>query len=280
MSVLITGGRGQLGSDLAELLGEEAVPLAHADLDICDERAVAAAIAEHRPRAVINCAAFHVVDAMENEEGRAFEVNVGAVRSLARESARAGARFVHYSSNYVFDGRRSEPYGEEDVPNPRSVYAISKLAGEHMALAYAPEAIVIRSSGLYGAQGNASKGGNFPQRMLARAREQGTLTMVTDQRLTPTYTPDLAVATLEALDRGATGVLHLTNGGECSWHEFTLAILEEAGVEAGVNGVTTTVPEGGAARPLNGVLARPRADALGLTPLRPWREALADYLSS
>ncbi len=138
---------------------------------------------------------------------------------------------------------------------------------------------MIRSSGLYGAEGNAAKGGNFPQRMLARAKEQGKVTMVTDQRLTPTYTPDLAAATLEAVGKGVDGVLHLTNSGECSWHEFTLAILEETGVEAEVNAVTTTVPEGGAARPLNGVLARPRADSLGLTPLRPWREALSEYLA-
>nr|MBA2506266.1 NAD(P)-dependent oxidoreductase [Thermoleophilaceae bacterium] len=143
MSVLITGGRGQLGSDLTALLGDTAVPLAHADLDITDAAAIESAFAEHEPATVINCAAFHVVDAMEGEEEKAYEVNVSAVRALAKASAARGAKFVHFSSNYVFEGDRLEPYGEDDLPAPRSVYAISKLAGEHAALAYAPGAIVI-----------------------------------------------------------------------------------------------------------------------------------------
>jgi dTDP-4-dehydrorhamnose reductase len=186
---------------------------------------------------------------------------------------------VHLSTNYVFDGRREEPYGEDDVPAPRSIYAITKLAGEHAALAYAPRALVVRAAGLYGLHGSASKGGNFVQRMLARGREQGALKMVADQTLQPTFTADLAAAILDALERDVTGVVHLNAADACSWHEFTVAIMELAGLDVPVEAVSTTIPPGGVDRPLNGVLARPRADALGLPALRTWREQLEDYMT-
>jgi dTDP-4-dehydrorhamnose reductase len=193
--------------------------------------------------------------------------------------ARGPAKLVHFSTNYVFDGRRPEAYGEHDLPAPRSVYALTKLAGEYAARAYNADALVVRSAGLYGFAGNASKGGNFVQRMLARARENGELRMVADQRLQPTFTADLAAAVVDAVRRDATGVLHLTNSGECSWLEFTRAILENAGLDVPVEPVETTIGPAGVDRPLNGVLARPRADSLGLEPLRPWREALDDYMA-
>jgi dTDP-4-dehydrorhamnose reductase len=278
---LVTGGAGQLGSDLREQLGAAGVEVraaAHAELDVTDDAAVERAFAELAPDVVFNCAAFHNLDVCEREEDRSFEVNARAVKRIAQRCAAAGARLVHLSTNYVFDGRAEAPYREDDLPRPRSVYAISKLAGEHAALAYAPGALVVRGAGLYGLHGSESKGGNFVTRMVARAREQGALKMVADQRLSPTFTRDLAAALIEAVEADATGVLHLTAGGECSWLEFTEAILAIGGIDAQLEAVTTTVPPGGVDRPLNGVLARPAADALGLTPLRGWREALEDYM--
>jgi dTDP-4-dehydrorhamnose reductase len=115
--------------------------------------------------------------------------------------------------------------------------------------------------------------------MIGRAAEQDSLRMVVDQRLQPTFTADLAAATIEAVEAGADGVLHLTASGACSWFEFTEAIMRLAGIEIPIEAVSTTIPPGGADRPLNGVLARPRADELGLTPLRPWQEALEDYMA-
>jgi dTDP-4-dehydrorhamnose reductase len=276
VKALITGGAGQLGHDLTELLGPDAAfPLTHAELDVDDEAAIARVFAEVEPDVVFNCAAFHNVDECETEADRAWEINVRAVRNLAMQ----GVPLVHLSTNYVFDGGRDEPYPEDHPPSPRSVYALTKLAGEYAALAYGTRPLVVRAAGLYGTQGNASKGGNFVQRALGRAREHGELKMVADQRLQPTFTVDLAAALVEAVEAGAEGVLHLTAGGECSWFEFTEAIVELAGIDVPIEAVETTIPEGGAARPLNGVLARPRADALGLTPLRDWREALADYMA-
>jgi dTDP-4-dehydrorhamnose reductase len=139
---------------------------------------------------------------------------------------------------------------------------------------------VVRAAGLYGSHGSASKGGNFVTRMLARAREQGALTVVADQRLSPTFTADLAPALVEAIGAEAEGIVHLTASESCSWHEFTVAIMELAGLDSvTVAPAATERPPGAARRPLNGVLARPRADALGLTPLRGWRAGLEDYMS-
>jgi dTDP-4-dehydrorhamnose reductase len=275
VKALITGGGGQLASDLQELLGDDAVALSHASLDVADADALARAIEEAQPDVVINCAAFHNLDVCESEPDQAWAVNVRAVREMAVRAP----RLVHLSTNYVFDGRREEPYGEDDVPAPRSVYAITKLAGEHAALAYGSCSLVVRAAGLYGLHGSVSKGGNFVQRMLGRAREGAALKMVADQRLQPTFTADLAAAIVDALERDASGVVHLTAADACSWHEFTVAIMELAGVDVPVEAVSTTIPPGGVDRPLNGVLARPRADALGLAPLRPWREGLEDYMS-
>jgi len=272
---LITGGGGQLASDLQALLGDDARSFTHAELDIADSAALDRAFDEVRPDVVFNCAAFHNLDVCEAEPDQAWAINVRAVRELALRAP----RLVHLSTNYVFDGRRDAPYGEDDVPAPRSIYAITKLAGEHAALAYGPSALVVRAAGLYGVHGSASKGGNFVQRMLARAREQGALKMVADQLLQPTFTADLAAAIVDAVERDASGVVHLTAADACSWHAFTLAIMELAGIDVPVEAVQTTIAPGGVDRPLNGVLARPRADALGLPALRPWREGLADYMT-
>jgi dTDP-4-dehydrorhamnose reductase len=272
---LITGGGGQLASDLQELLGDDATALAHAALDVADAHALARAIDDAQPDVVVNCAAFHNLDVCETEPDQAWAVNVRAVREMAMRAP----RLVHLSTNYVFDGRREEPYGEDDVPAPRSVYAITKLAGEHAALAYGARSLVVRAAGLYGLHGSVSKGGNFVQRMLGRAHENGALKMVADQRLQPTFTADLAAAIVDALERDATGVVHLTAADACSWHEFTVAIMELAGVDVPVEAVSTTVAPGGVDRPMNGVLARPRADALGIEALRPWRTGLEDYMS-
>ena len=275
MRTLITGGGGQLASDLEALLGDRARVYSRQDLDISDVAALERVFEEVDPELVINCAAFHNVDVCEVERARSWEVNVEAVRELALRSP----RLVHISTNYVFDGRREAPYAEDDLPAPRSVYALTKLAGEHSALTYAPQALVVRTGGLYGMHGSVSKGGNFVVRMTNRAREQRALKMVADQRLQPTFTADLAAAIIGATEAGAEGIVHLTASGACSWHEFTRAIMQRAGLEdVPVEPVSTTIPPGGADRPLNGVLARPRTDALGLPALRRWDEALTDYM--
>jgi dTDP-4-dehydrorhamnose reductase len=280
-SVLITGGGGQLASDLEAQLGESGTAVsAHprSALDITDDTAVERALEETAPTVVFNCAAFHNVEVCEREEDTSFAVNARAVKRLGERCAGHGAKLVHLSTNYVFDGAASEPYPEDHLPNPRSIYALSKLAGEYAAMAYAPGALVVRGAGLYGLHGSASKGGNFVTKALGRAREQGALRMVADQRLSPTFTAHLARAVIEAVEREAGGVLHLTASGACSWFEFTQAIMELAGIEVPIEAVETTRAPGAADRPLNGVLARPAADVAGVAVLPHWREALEDYM--
>ncbi|HEY6780767.1 MAG TPA: dTDP-4-dehydrorhamnose reductase [Thermoleophilaceae bacterium] len=280
-TILITGGGGQLASDLEQQLAVRGEPAArsHAELDVADGDSMRQAFEELRPGLLINCAAFHNVDVCEREEATALAVNCTAVKRMAELCAEYDTRLVHLSTNYVFDGRRADPYSEHDLPSPTSVYALSKLAGEHAALAYAPDALVVRAAGLFGLHGSVSKGGNFVVRMLNRAREQGELKMVADQLLSPTFTADLAAAIIEAVDAQASGVVHLAAAQSCSWHEFTEAIMELAGLDVPVAEVQTTRAPGGADRPLNGVLARPGADALGLTPLPSWRDGLERYMA-
>ena len=276
--VLITGGGGQLASDLEALLTPIATVLAppRAELDVTDDERIRAVFAELRPTTVYNCAAFHNVELCEREESMAFAVNATAVKRLAERCAEHGARLVHLSTNYVFDGAAGGAYAENAAPSPRSVYAISKLAGEYAALAYASGALVVRTAGLYGLNGSVSKGGNFVVRMLARAHEQGALRVVADQRLTPTSTADLAAGLVRAVEAGLSGVAHVTNAGACSWHEFTAEIMTLAGLDVPVEPVATTRAAGAAERPLNGVLASTRPD---IEPLRHWREALAEYMN-
>ncbi len=278
--ILITGGGGQLASDLAVLLDADAAVLAppRTELDVTDDNAVKSILAEFEPSVVYNCAAFHNVEVCEREEDQAFAVNARAVKRLAALCSAAGSRLVHLSTNYVFEGSADEAYGEDALPSPRSIYAISKLAGEQAALAYAPGALVVRTAGLYGLHGSASKGGNFVTRMIARAREQGALTVVADQLLAPTFTADLAAGIISAVDAGVAGVLHVTNSGATSWHGFAEAIMELTGVDVPVETATTTFAPGAAKRPLNGLLRSPVAERAGLNPLRPWRDALTDYL--
>jgi dTDP-4-dehydrorhamnose reductase len=274
MKALITGGGGQLASDLATLLGPDAHVFDRTELDITDSDGLDRVFADVDPDVVLNCAAFHNVDVCETESERSWQVNVEAVRQLAARSR----TLVHVSTNYVFDGERAEAYAEHDLPSPRSIYALTKLAGEYAALGYCERALVVRTAGLYGLHGSVSKGGNFVQRMIARAREQRSLRMVADQRLQPTFTADLAAAIVAGVDAGATGIVHLTASGECSWHDFTAAIMERAGIDVPIEPVSTVIQPGGVHRPLNGILARPRADALGIPMLRHWEDALTDYM--
>ena len=275
--VLITGGAGQLGSELARQLDGRAEVRAFPrnELDIADDDAVARVMAFFAPDTVFNCAAYHNVDLCETQEDMSFRINGVAVKRMAERCSEAGAKLVHYSTNYVFDGRSPEPYAESDLPAPRSVYAISKLAGEQAALTYGRGALVVRTAGIYGLHGSGQKGGNFVTRMLTRAKDGQHVRMVGDQHLQPTFARDLAAASIEAVEKEADGIVHLTASGACSWLDFTRAIYEVAGLDVEIEEVKTS---GSVDRPLNGVLARPRADQLGLTPLRDWREALADYM--
>jgi len=276
---LVVGSAGQLGRELVSGLADE---LAWAgdvgEIDVTDRAAVADLVAGVRPDVVFNATAYNKVDQAEAEADRALAVNALGPRWLAVAAREAGALLVHYSTDYVFDGASGRPYREEDCPRPLSVYGVSKLTGEQMVAA-AAEHLVIRTSGLLGRGGSEQKGGSFADRILARARSGQPLRVVTDQTFAPTCAPDLAAASLALVRAGGRGIVHVANSGSCSWHGLAEAVLALAGVDAPVEAIASADLVLPARRPAYSVLDTARYHGLGLPPLRPWREALADCLA-
>jgi dTDP-4-dehydrorhamnose reductase len=276
---VVIGSTGQLGSDLVEACAAEAVTgLAHEELEIRDPEAVQATLARLRPDVVVNTAAFHQVPRCETAQADAYAVNAIAASHLARSCAALGARLVHVSTDYVFDGAKRAPYVESDRPNPLNVYGISKLAGEYAVLNGGADHQVVRSSGLYGVRPCRAKGGNFIDTMFKLARERDEVRVVNDEVLTPTFTADLAAQIrVLALD-GPPGLYHATNQGSCSWYEFARLIFDLGGLTTPLR--PTSVKEFAAPvkRPFYSVLDNAALRAAGLDRMRPWREALTDYM--
>ena len=280
MKVAVIGSTGQLGQDLMRVFGEEAVGFAHEDLDVTDEESVASAVRSAEPDWVLNTAAFHRVDDCETNPTLTFATNATGALNVARAAAAVGSGVAFFSSDYVFGDQnrgRDNPYEEEDAPHPLSVYGVSKVAGEQLVMQANPRHLVVRSAGLYGTA-TSRKGWTFPELMLNKARNEGVLRVVTDQVLSPTFTADLAGKTKELIEQDAVGLFHLTNAGECSWFEFAQGALELAGVEAKMEQISTEQMNQRARRPPYSALGTTRLEAVGLEPLRPWEEALNDYL--
>lgn len=282
MKILLIGATGQLGGDLLRNNREHEI---HApgrdDFDLDRPDQMAAAVRDYRPDAIINCAAFHNVPLCEEQPERAFQINSIAVRNLAVLAAEVDSWLVTFSSDYVFGGDdKRSPYGENDRPAPVQTYGISRLAGEHAAMSVAPgHSVVIRTCGLYGRSGARSKGGNFVDGRVADAKAGRRIEMASEQIVAPTSTDDLsrAVFSLLAHPRLASGIYHLVNEGEASWFDLTCAIVDILGLNSEVVPVDRGGRTGNMRRPLYSVLANTRARALGVT-MRPWREALAEYL--
>lgn len=281
MKVLLFGANGQLGSDLLQVLqaaGDTVIPVTHAQVDVCSADGVSAIVSETRPEVVINTAAFHRVEECEKKFALAFEVNAAAPMNLAQICKRAGAVLVHFSTDYVFDGRKQAPYEETDLPAPLSVYGASKLAGEYLVAAYTDRCFVIRTCGLYGVAGSSGKGGNFVETMLRKARAGEAIRVVDDQVLTPTYTADLAEAVRGLILAERFGLYHVSSEGQCSWFAFTRYIFESAGLKANLSAVKSSDFPSVVKRPAYSVLSKAKFHALGLA-IPPWKDALPRYLA-
>ena len=280
MRVAVIGSTGQLGQDLMRVFGGDAVGFAHQDLDVTDETSVASAMHSVKPDWVLNTAAFHRVDDCEVDPTLTFAVNATGALNVARAAADFRSGVVFYSTDYVFGGEdrdRGHPYEEGDSPRPLSVYGASKVAGEQLVMQANARHLVVRSAGLYGTA-TSRKGWTFPELMINKARTEGIVRVVTDQVLSPTNTADLARKTRELIEHDATGLFHLTNAGECSWFEFAQGALDIAGVETKIEPISTEQLQQRARRPPYSALATARLEEVGLSPLRPWKEALGDYL--
>jgi dTDP-4-dehydrorhamnose reductase len=275
----VVGAEGQLGRALVARLGADlAWAGGRAGLDVGDPAAVERRLAEVRPDVVFNAAAWNAVDLAETRFAEALLVNAAGPAHLARAARACGARLVHVSTDYVFDGTATRPYVEDDPPRPLSLYGVSKLAGEQAVAASGGEHLVVRTSAVLGVGASRSKGGSFVERIVARARAGQPLRVVADQVFSPTSASDLAAALVGLAERGARGLVHVTNSGTCSWHGLAVAALELAGTAAPVAGIRSAELGAPARRPAYSVLSNERAVALGLAPLRPWREALAELL--
>ncbi|MEV0091510.1 dTDP-4-dehydrorhamnose reductase [Streptomyces sp. NPDC050738] len=278
---LITGAGGMLGQDvLARLAGDgvQAVGLDRAALDITDAAAVRAALAEHRPAAVVNCAAWTAVDDAESREAEALAINGDGPRRLAEACAEQGVVLLQVSTDYVFAGDGEKPYAEDAPTGPRSAYGRTKLAGEEAVLELLPETgYVVRTAWLYGAGGP-----NFVRTMIKLEGIKDTLDVVDDQRGQPTWTADLADR-LVRLGQGAlagtapAGVYHGTSSGETTWFGFTRAIFEALGADPErVRPTTSSAFVRPAPRPAYSVLGHDRWAAAGIEPIRDWSEALCE----
>jgi dTDP-4-dehydrorhamnose reductase len=271
VKAIVLGANGQLGSELARLIGDNSgVP--REEISVTDPQSLDALLSSRRPEVVFNCAAYNAVDRAETERDLAYAVNAEGPANVAMSCARHGLRLVHFSTNFVFDGALDRPYVETDLPEPLSVYASSKLEGERRVLDLLPEALVIRTSAVFGDTGSAIKGGSFPERIVSRARLGQALRVVADQKVNPTYAGDLAPAAIKLAESRLEGLVHVVAAGCAGWDEFARAALTEVGVRAEVESILSAELATPAARPRNGCLESTRTDAL-----RPWRDGLHEW---
>jgi len=276
VKITITGPDGLLGNELMrEYLdaGASVDPLFESEVDLTDESAVEAHIHRIKPEVIIHTAAYTNVDGAEDDRDKAFNVNAFGTYYLCKAARHYGTRVVYLSTDYVFDGSGIVPLKPTDETNPRSVYAQSKLAGEMFTKAYSRHWMIIRTSSLYGIHGVS-----FADKLCRRAATGEPLRVVSDQIISPTYAADLAKGILALVEQGDDGIYHLTNQGETNWFEFAKEIARRLELPNGLLAISTAELGLKAPRPRYSVLDNSAAQELGVT-LRPWQEALDDYLS-
>jgi len=283
MKIMLIGANGQLGHDLVKALRpiHDLVPLMHADIEITDPDRVNISMQAHRPDLVLNMAAFHKVDVCEEQLEPTFAVNAYGARNLALACRAHGAALLHMSTDYVFGGdkARTTPYVETDPPAPINAYGIAKLAGEYFVRYLLERYFIVRVTGLYGVAGSSGKGGNFVELMLRLAREGKPIKVVDDQRMTPTYTADVAQQIAALIETPHHGLYHATSQGSCTWYEFAAEIFRQSGLSPDLSTAKTGDFGEKATRPAYSVLDNKALQAISLDRMRPWPEALAAYLN-
>ncbi|WP_413307076.1 dTDP-4-dehydrorhamnose reductase [Bacillus sp. 1P10SD] len=277
MRVVVTGAAGQLGQDVVLELARrnhEAIGTDRQKLDITNEADVFSFISEVKPDIIIHCAAYTNVDAAEENEEIAYQINASGAAYLARASQRVGAKMLYVSTDYVFDGTATEPYEVDEQTKPLGAYGRTKLAGEELLQKHLKEYFIVRTAWVFGAHGN-----NFVKTMLRLGEERDEVGVVHDQVGSPTYTVDLARFMVELMETDKYGIYHATNTGVCSWYEFAVEIFKQAGLNVTVKPLTSDQFPRPAKRPQYSVLSKKKIVENGLTPLRNWKEALSAYLN-
>jgi len=274
MRVTLFGASGLLGKALVrEWSGDVLTGLSSRDADIRDLRQVQQAVQKTRPEWIVLAAAYTDVDGCESNPNLAFAVNRDGAKNVATAAADAEARLVFLSSDYVFDGKKKEPYETGDARNPRSVYGRSKAEAEIQLLDALPKCCIVRTSWLFGIGGKC-----FPDTILKLAADRRSLDVVNDQRGSPTYAVDLARTIIQLCRRNAAGIFHATNAGDCTWFEFAQEIIREAGLSTAVRPVSSLQMARPAPRPAYSVLSSARLQSLGIE-MPSWRDALVRYLA-
>jgi dTDP-4-dehydrorhamnose reductase len=279
---VVFGASGQLGVELCADLrrrGYEVCNYERGRIDITNAALVESTLAHLDAQVVFNAAAYNQVDVAEQEPRAAFEANALAVRNLAVACRQNDARLVHFSTDYVFDGRLGRPYLETDETHPLGAYAVSKLAGELYARAYLSKALIVRTSGVFGPSAVNTRRGNFPELMLRLAREGKPIRVVEDHVASPTFAPALAGRSIDLFEHGLAGIFHLGGGQAISWFDFARMIFSKAGVEH-VDFKPTNEREyrTAATRPKFSALANERLKDTGIAPMPPLEEAVETYL--
>jgi len=249
-------------------------------LDICDGEKVERALAEFDPWAVFNAAAYNQVDVAEREPLAAYEANALGVRNIALGCRQNDARLVHFSTDYVFDGRLGRPYVETDPTHPLGAYAVSKLAGELYVQAYLQRPLIVRTSGVFGSGGLRTARGNFPELMLRLAREGKPIRVVEDHIASPTYAPLLASRSIDLLERDLEGIFHIGGGQPISWFEFAKLIFEKAGVAANLTATNEREYRTAANRPKFSALENARLRAYEIAAMPALGDAVGEYFAA
>lgn len=282
--VALIGANGQLGSDITKVFQKDSTyelfPLTISEIDVTKPDQVKEVLERIAPSIVINTAAYHKVDEVEDNPAKAFEINATAEKNLAEICQEKGIVLTFISTDYVFglDEQRTLSYVETDPTGPVNVYGVSKVAGESVTRYICRKHFVLRVCGLFGVAGAAGKGGNFIETMIRLGKERGAVKVVNDQVLTPTYTKNIAENMAELLKTDNYGLYHLTSEGQCSWWEFASKIFELTKMDVKCDPVPSTEFPTRAKRPHYSVLENAALKKLGLGKMRPWEENLELYL--
>jgi dTDP-4-dehydrorhamnose reductase len=274
MKVALTGSEGMFGHAVMKIFSDiEVVPFAYKNLDVTDLGGVRQKISDLKPDFLIHAAAYTNVDACETDADAAYRVNGLGARNVAIACEEIRCPVVYISSDYVFDGTKGSPYNEWDMPNPVNLYGLSKLMGEQFVSAHTTRFYIVRTSWLYGPNGN-----NFVDTIARLLSEKDSLQVVNDQFGCPTFTEDLARTVRQLLGKGY-GIYHATNSGICSWYDFAVRIAEIKGLQKSIAPVSTAQFPRPAKRPPFSALNTTMLRLEGIDGSRRWEDALGEYLS-
>lgn len=280
MKVAVIGANGQLGSDICKVFSKrhEVLPLVHDDIEVGDLDNVREVFQRLRPDVVINTAAFHNVPKCEDEPELAFKINGLGAKNLARAADQLDIALVHYSTDYVFDGKKAQPYLETDAAHPLNIYGLTKLNGEYLAMDHCRRHFVVRISGIYGSTPCRAKGGNFVTTMMRLAQEKPEVRVVNDEILTPTWVADIARNTLSLVETDAYGLYHMTAAGSCSWFEFAQVIFSTLEFRTPLLPCTADEFPSPVKRPAYSVLENGNLQISDLDQMPHWRDSLVNFL--